>query len=41
MENTSSDRQEIVINETEKVFVIVKGKGIKLESTVTANIKKC
>lgn len=41
MEQTSSDRQEIMINEKEKVFVLVKGKGIKLEPTVTANIKKC
>lgn len=41
MEKTGSDRQELMSNEKEKVFVIVKGKGIKLEPTVTAIIMKC
>lgn len=41
MEKTGSDRQELMSNEKEKVFVTVKGKGIKLEPTVTAIIKKC
>lgn len=41
MEKTGSDRQELMSNEKEKVFVIVKGKGIKLKPTVTAIIMKC